>query len=235
MYRLIVTDYDGTLVPEGKTLSQELYVKLNKLNARGVTFAVASGRTYDQLRKLLFQCSQNTVFVANDGAQVMYRNCVLYKKTVCVHIAKAVCSVAMRDGMSAVCALREENKGVKEEHLSLPFFLSTDIFKIIIIKNGKDPVNVKAEAEKRGLRVCYEDDTYLEFCNKDANNGEAVKKLMQKFSVMPNELVCMGDGENDLSMMTLTQNRVIPANACEKVRALGGTNVEDVEKYLLDI
>ena len=235
MYRLIVSDYDGTLNVNDKPLSQNFFTKLNMHACRGGIFAIASGRPYNQLKKILFQVSQNIVFISDDGAQMMYKNCVLYKKTVDIPDAKALCSKALDNGFTAICALREENRSVKREQLSLPFFMNSDIFKIIIVKDGENTDILKAAAQTLNLRVCYEDKDYLEFCHKEANKGEAVKKLMQKFSVNENQMLVLGDNVNDISMLSLTKNRVFPQNARQEVLDLGGTVVENVEKYIIEL
>ena len=82
MYRLIVSDYDGTLNINETPLSNQFFIKLNNLSNRGSIFTFASGRPYNQLKKLFFKVAGNIAFVSDDGAQVMYRNCLLYKKTV---------------------------------------------------------------------------------------------------------------------------------------------------------
>lgn len=235
MYRLIVSDYDGTLNINEQPLSNQFFVKLNNLSNRGTIFALASGRPYNQLKKLFFKVSGSIAFISDDGAQVMYKNCLLYKKTVEMEDAKAICNVALNNGFVAICALREENKSIKKEQLALPFFLSSDIFKIIIIKDGKDAKAVKEFAQNLNVRLCYEDETYLEFCHKDANKGEAVKKLMQKFGVSEAQTIIFGDGTNDIPMLKLTKNRFFPKNADNCVLDLGGTVINSVEEFILDI
>ncbi len=233
MFRLIVSDYDGTLNINEKPLSNQFFIKLNNLSNRGSIFALASGRPYNMLKKLFFKVANSIVFIADDGAQVMYRNCLLYKKTVDIKDAKAICNQAINNGFVAICALREENKSVKKEQLSLPFFLNTDVFKIIIIKDGKNAQAIKDFANNLNVRVCYEDETYLEFCHKDANKGEAVKKLMEKFSVNGSQTIVFGDGINDIPMLKLTKNRFFPENADQSVLDLGGTVIESAEQYIL--
>ena len=235
MFRLIVTDYDGTLVPQGKTLSSKFFTKVNMLANRGCIFAVASGRPYNQLKKLLSPISAQTVFIANDGAQMMYKNCVLYKKTVCNLKAKELCAFALDNGLTPIAALREENKAIKQEHFQLPMFLNSDIFKLIFLKNGKDVISVKKKAVELGLRVCFEDDEFLEVCHKDANKGEAVKKLMEKFQITENQMVVFGDGANDVPMLLLTKNCICPETAGESAKLVATGKTEDVEEYILNI
>ena len=235
MYRLIVSDYDGTLVKNDGALSQALFSKLNMLSSRGGIFAIASGRPYNQLKKLFYQSANSMVFISDDGAQMMYRNCLLYKKTLEMAEAKALCACAIENDIVAICALREENKRVTKAQIELPFFLSSDIFKIIIIKEGKDVSCIKQKAQCLKMRVCYEDGEYLEFCHKDANKADAVRKLMEKFSITQDKMLVIGDGVNDLGMLSLTQNRVHPADAKPEVIALGGIAVDNVEEFIIGL
>lgn len=53
MVKLIVSDLDGTLVPEGAgTLPEELVDTLDRLQAGGIPFAVSSGRQHASLRRV---------------------------------------------------------------------------------------------------------------------------------------------------------------------------------------
>ncbi len=232
MYQLIVADYDGTLVPNGKVLSNEFYTKVNMLVSRGTLFAVASGRPYNQLKKLLYPIANETVFIASDGAQMMYRNCLLYKLPLAVNNAKALCRAALYDGLTPIVALREENRSVTEEKLDLPFFFSSDVFKLVVVKNGKDVSHLKSLAEENNARVCYEDETYIELCNKTSNKGEALKKLMSKYSVSTDKMIVFGDGINDIPMLELTENRFAPRNASADVKRIA-VETGDIEEYIV--
>ncbi len=235
MYRLIVSDYDGTLVPNGKVLSNKFFTKLNMVVSRGCTFAISSGRPYNQLKKLLYQVSNEIVFISDDGAQMMYHNCVLYKKTVDMQAAKEISKEAISLGMAPIVALREENRKVTQDKIDLPFFFSSDIFKVIVVKNGKNADLLKNKCEALALRVCYEDETYIEFCHKDANKGEAVKKLMEKFSVPSEQTVVFGDGPNDIPMLKLAAKRVVAKDADAEVIAVSTETTDDVEKYIIEM
>ena len=62
MIKLIVSDVDGTLVPDGSPrLDPELFEVILKLREKGMQFAVASGRpwssverTFDPVKKKIF-------------------------------------------------------------------------------------------------------------------------------------------------------------------------------------
>ena len=236
MYRLIVSDYDGTLVtPSEQELSPEFFTKLHSITNRGTLFAVASGRPYNQLKRLFAPAAGEVIFICNDGAQIMYKNCVLYKRTVDTFIAKRLCAEAFDSGMTPILALREENHTVKTEQLSLPFFVSGDIFKLIIAKNGCSAEKLENAAVSANLRCCFCDDTFIEFCHKDADKGKALRQLMQKFSVLPQQAAVLFDGENDLPMLPFTEHRFAVSAAEEPIRRQATDIIENGQQFLLSL
>ena len=50
MIRLIVTDMDGTLLHDDKSMPDGTFALIDALHARGIHFAAASGRQYASLR-----------------------------------------------------------------------------------------------------------------------------------------------------------------------------------------
>lgn len=235
MYKLIVTDYDGTLVPNGKVLSREFWQKIQKLTSCGVKFAVSSGRTYSDLKKKLAPVFPSTVFIADDGALVMYANCLLYKCTADKKGAKEICSIALNKGAKAYVSQREENVHVTKEMTKPDFFVSGDIFKVIIEKNGVNCEDLKILAEQNNLRTCFEDETYLEFCNRDANKGNALKVLAKKFGISKEQTVVFGDGANDISMFAFGGKNIVPVFAKGEIISLADEKVRDIEEYIIGL
>ncbi len=72
MIKLIVSDLDGTLLDEEHKVPDEFYDILDKLEEKGITFAVASGRTYAGLRHLFNEKGDNLYFICDNGAFVRY-------------------------------------------------------------------------------------------------------------------------------------------------------------------
>ena len=69
--RLIATDMDGTLLTSDKRMPEELPQVLHALRERGVSFAVASGRQYDALKRDFGDLAQDMVFISENGALVV--------------------------------------------------------------------------------------------------------------------------------------------------------------------
>ena len=75
MIRLIATDIDGTLIPEGThEFPWELTHQIEELKKLGILFVAASGRQYKRMIKLFSPTAENVVFVSGNGSYVKCRD-----------------------------------------------------------------------------------------------------------------------------------------------------------------
>ena len=203
MLNLILTDFDGTLFPKsGGELSLEFINKIVNLTEKVCYFAVNSGRPYSTLKKLLAPIKNRTLFVCNDGAQIMYKNCLLYKNTISSAVAKKICLFVNSHELSPFAALRERNTPVTDDVLASPGMFGEDIYKLVFVKNNPTEASVQAVKQlalSNSLRICFEDDEYLEFCKADADKGIATDFLIKKFGIK-GDILAFGDTAADFEM-----------------------------------
>ena len=68
MIKLIVSDIDGTLVPEGSTdLNPEYLEVIKKLTEKGIVFAAASGRHASSINAVFQPVSERIYYVSDNG------------------------------------------------------------------------------------------------------------------------------------------------------------------------
>lgn len=235
MLQLILTDFDGTLFPKEKEeLSKEFIQKIINITNKGIYFAVNSGRPYGTLKKLLAPLINRTVFICNDGAQIMYKNCLLYKNPICAVKANEICHKANINTLKPFAALRERNMPITEDVMAKKRLFGEEIYKLIFVKNNplsEDVNEVKALAEQKGFRVCYEDAEYLEFCAKSSDKGSATEFLKSKFSIT-GKTVAFGDSEGDYAMFEKADKIYIPSTA--KISYSGGKIIDDVQSFIVN-
>ena len=82
----------------------------------------------------------------------------------------------------------------------------------------------------------------LEINYKDVSKGNAIKSLLDKYNIKEEELVCIGDNENDISMIKLAGLGIAMGNAISEVKNIADyitdTNKRDgvakaIEKFIL--
>ena len=72
---------------------------------------------------------------------------------------------------------------------------------------------------------------YLEILNKQVNKGQAVRILAEQLGITADEVMAVGDQENDLAMLSYAGYGVAMGNAIESVKQQAryqtATNAED--------
>lgn len=102
MTRLIVSDFDGTLMPYGQSaLSDSVRHLLRTALDRSVEVAVSSGRTYGEMKMLLGEFAREIYFICCDGAYYIKDDRVLYERQIARGDLEIFASQA-GDGLSCV-------------------------------------------------------------------------------------------------------------------------------------
>ena len=66
--KLIATDIDGTLLPEGTDrINPEIFDVILRLKEQGIVFVAASGRQYYSMAHLFEPVKQDMIFIAENG------------------------------------------------------------------------------------------------------------------------------------------------------------------------
>ncbi len=195
MRKLLFCDLDGTLLPRGeKSISRDILAQIDRIVSKGNIFAVASGRSYNELRALFGPVSQRIVFICLDGAIAFYRDCVIYKKPLCKIEAGKLSPNPCRAtvfGRTKIVSFDEMTPDT--ERTRLINTLGSEVFKLSVLASPQ---------KSRIARVCYNRDGICEYVNKDADKGVAAQAVAQKFSIPLENTLAVGDGENDIPLLS---------------------------------
>lgn len=133
----------------------------------------------------------------------------------------------------------------QEDYQNLVFEYAQDIVKISILERDKGKYQkVRKELEELDLyAVAMSDIDYVDVTDKQVTKGSAVKELAKYLSIDVNEVICIGDNENDLEMLEVAGLAVAMKNATKTIREKADVisdfdnnhyGVADViEKYIL--
>lgn len=231
-----MTDFDGTLFPKvGGELSEAFIRKIINLTDRGCLFSVNSGRPYCVLKDMLRPLANRTIFICNDGTQIMYKNCLLYKSPILTSSAEKIYTAALSMELTPFAALRERTLPVNNDILSQKNLFGEDIYKIVIIKNNSTTENIsklKQMAIANGLRICFEDNMYLEFCINTANKGTATAFIKRKFGITSG-IYAFGDTEADFEMFKEADNCFLMADATHLCYS-GSKTITSMQNYVIE-
>ncbi len=190
MIKLIVSDVDGTLVPDGSPdLDPEVFDIILKLREKGMQFVVASGRPWASVESAFEPVKKKIFYVANNGAYVGCHGRCLYAYTMERELAhRIIRKVRMHPELEMVYA------GVNGDYLD-----SKDDTLCDWLTNGYK-FNV--------IRV------------KDVLELEepCVKISIYKKEGIEAETMAIGDQLNDIEMLNQAYYSFAVANAREEVR-----------------
>ncbi len=237
--KLIASDMDDTLLNNNREISPRNEAAIKKAIESGIVFTLASGRMYCSMQPYAQKLGLDVPLVSYNGALVkgalsgkVYVNSPLKLQTaldllqyvkenghyVQVYMGDKLYvkeeneysrMYAKISGIQAV-AIGEEIYSIKEAPNKLLLMTATENFEA----TWKDI----AEKFKGRVDVTSSKDNYLELMEPGVNKWRAVKQLAESFGIKPEEIMCIGDSNNDLSMIKNAGIGVAVANAKPQVQ-----------------
>ena len=259
--RLVVVDMDGTLLDGEGRLPAELPRMLDRLHARGIVFAPASGRQYATLRDMFAGVGGLTTFIAENGNVVVRDGEMTAADGIDPGVVDAV--------IAAVRAARADGKplGLVVCHpecayveVDEPAFLDESANYYHSLEVIGDLAEVRAGAMKLAvfdgdgsettaaqlmhdevgdrLEVAVSGKWWVDMMSPGSHKGHAVRALQERLGVTPAQTAVFGDLLNDLEMMGAGELSFAMANAHPDVKAASNygapANTENGVMVVLD-
>ncbi|MDD3393180.1 MAG: HAD family phosphatase [Clostridia bacterium] len=220
MIKLIVSDMDGTLLDDKKSIDKDIYQLLPKLQEKGIRFVVASGRQYPSLKKHFHEHIKDVVVIAENGAFVVDNGKELVAEPMNQKkVVQCLDSIFSLKGVEPLlCAKYCSYTRSQEllELLSSPLFryemrladdlyrVKEDIIKVSMISHeGESAQSCYTRLRPLlddGLNLVISGDTCLDTGLRGVTKGTAVAALQKMWDVAPEETVVFGDQYNDVEM-----------------------------------
>lgn len=234
MIKLICSDVDGTLVPDGrKDINPEYFDVFLKLRAKGIQVAIASGRPASSISSLFKPIEEKIFFIPAGGSMIATCNRELYvwglprdkwQKMVCqarqipgvdMELNGARCTYLetkdeelwkwVTEGYGMKCERVEDLLQVEDEIVSVNFYNKDGLIDDLM----KDFV----EEWKDEFKIVRSGIVWLDVLRGDVNKGNAVAFLQDALGITPEETLVFGDQNNDVEMMQQAYYSCAVANA----------------------
>ena len=252
MYKAIAIDMDGTLLKSDKTISPydiDMVKRASKVakvficSARGPVSLNAYLDTLGLLGdKSQYTIAYNGAYIYRDDLEVIYDNAIK-KETITEVISHLI---QKETSLDIILYTAKVIKTVKEIEDLSSFIEREAIYKLSIagtkeqISKWRHNLPDKAYTE---LEVHKSDDYALECVRKGRTKIEGLKDMCASMEIDLKDLMCIGDGENDVGMLEMAGLGVAMGNAKNEVKAhadvVTSTNDEDgvgkaIAKYLFE-
>jgi len=247
MIKLIASDLDGTLVPEGAcTMNAEYFEVIRKLKEQGVLFVAASGRQYSSMYALLKALENDIIFIAGNGTNVMQNGKQIDSTDMkredveaAVHYMRTLDGAFVTVSDAEKIYIETDNEEFRRFLIEVyhndievvPDVLKADIAinKMAIYKKSgvEDIVEKVIKDWQDKFRVLQAGENWIDMIDYSAGKGTALKAIQQKYGISPEETMAFGDNFNDVQMFEVADISYATESGPEGVRQKAKYLVED--------
>ncbi len=255
MIYLIASDVDGTLLQNGATkISLEAIEAIRKLKEKGIMFAAASGRQYENLKNLFSEVHDDIAYICENGALIKYKEKTVSKtpldRYLGIELLKDIyqrknCEFVL-SGEKTCYLMPKSEKFVDhvQNHIGNKVTLIQNLEEVnepflkisIYNENG---INYDSDyflnrwGEK--LKTTVSGKCWMDFTNLFVNKGNALVILQKLFDVTKDGTMTFGDSYNDVDMFEESYYSYAMQDADGEIRKIAKHITPNVESILNDV
>lgn len=236
MYKLIGTDFDGTLLNDEKKVPEENIEYFKKAKKKGFKIVGVTGRTLESVKETL-NIQIFDYLILNNGSNIydVKKKKTIYDKSIPMNTVKEIANFADNYAHQfSFCTFSSYYiyKNFINQHLSFiqeiksPEEIKEPISKINIYLEDQS----KIYEELKKIRYYFDnvkffimqdsgnDRKWIVTIPKELNKKESLRKLGKELNISLEEMIFFGDGLNDLEVIEGVGMGVAMGNALEEVK-----------------
>ena len=238
-YRLIAADMDGTLLNDESQMSERTKAAIRKAVESGALFVTATGRAMSGVESVNALLDKDMPFIVMNGASVVMGKSrkVLFNKYLDLALVKEIYKYAAEYDVPMVVRTNERlwvsSESNETDKYSTAYSLNLEkisdidgfdeknIFKAIWFGTPEMIARCQREMNEvfKGRLNCHSSlPMYLEFVSFDSDKGIAMAEVGRIYGIDRSEMIAVGDGYNDISMLRYAGLGIAMANAPDDVK-----------------
>jgi Cof subfamily protein (haloacid dehalogenase superfamily) len=263
VYRLIAADLDGTLRPEGQHFTPRVMEAVRRAQDAGVHVVMATGRMFRTAREFALDLGLRGPMICDHGATIRdpYTDALVFQKNVPLDLARAVADYAVARDVTLVVCINEEFYTPRATEYAAGFVgkygaylhvdpdlardLAREPQKMVFVNDIATTERVLGELRARfdsQLQVVRSYVLYAEVTHRDVSKATAVEFLANRWGIPREEVIGIGDQDNDRALIEWAGLGVAMGNAVPEVKAIADyvtTSAEEdgvaevIEKFVL--
>ena len=241
MIKMFVTDIDGTLLPAGKEVSVANVAAVHEMIRAGVTVILATGRMHSAAIPIANQLGVSVPIISYNGALIKSSSGeILHTHYMDSKFVLKLIDFFQERGWHIqsysgdVLYVPERNAGVDFYETSIKVKAvdvgwdglrehSKDVPKLLSVSLNPDDTNVKLSAAEKifggQVEITRSAPQFAEFMSLGVSKASAIKIFADKLGIANDEILAIGDSDNDLQMLTSVGLGVAMGNALPSVKA----------------
>lgn len=259
--KLVASDLDGTLLNQNKEITPRLYQALEKINAQGIYFVPATGRPFSTVPQAIKALPFLRYVITSNGAAIYdaVERKTLIENTLLPEAVDAILPIARRLPIITEYFIHGKAYIAKDiyENLS-PYHLTESHTRYIL--NSRTPVAhfweemQKNHAILENINLIFQDMTMrqqvwaeiralglcsvtastpenIEITSPHATKAKALETLCTLLGIQAENVLAMGDSDNDLPMLEFAGVGVAMANGEAHIKAAADLIADDCNAF----
>ncbi len=252
MIKLVVTDIDGTIYNPEMGITREIKNCFNRLKDNNVELVIATGRTFKSTKGMAERFEVEVPLICYQGALVADFNGEIwdakyYNEKTARKVINDLRKQNVHMNVYVDDQLYVENDDdyikeyIKDKMIDYKVVRSFDdldlkkLNKVLAIDNDKNLINslVKelGEKYKEDTFVVKSTDYFCEIADKYATKGNAVRFLAKKWGLKLDEVLAIGDQNNDIDMIKVAGIGVAMGNGTQEIKNEADYVTDSVDNF----
>lgn len=249
--KLVATDIDGTILKHNGEFNNEVINCINLLTEKNVKVVLVTGRMHKSAKKIADELGLQTPIVSYHGALVRDntpQENIIYERYIPDDKAKSIINWCKKADVHINLYLNDdlyvekENEFTKKYagHQHIPFNVVpfdeikiNKVNKILLIDyNDADKITYlskKLQEDYPELFIVKSTDFFCEVCHKEATKGDGVKCLEKFYNISKDEVLTIGDHNNDIELIKAGGIGVAMGNATDELKNVADFVTDTVE------
>lgn len=269
-YKMIALDMDGTLLSSSKHVLPETREAIEKAIQAGKVVAIASGRAVSEIEDCSEEIGRIRYAVCTSGAVVYDRleKKMIYCQGFAEDVKLEILRIAVEENVMTYCVssgdvfaererlmhLDDYNMAVYTEMVNRVFIKVDNIWEACVDGGMQlEKINLFSKTvemrerlykrlEKLPVTIAQAEGNSLEVSPKGVTKALGLEKLCEHLAISPEQLIAVGDADNDKEMLGFAGLSVAMGNAIDEIKEISDVVVADndhngcaeaIEKYLL--
>lgn len=250
--RLIAFDLDGTIVPDFHTIAPRVQAALRAAQERGVVVTLATGREYGVLKKFITLLNLRAPIICLQGALTVdpLTDATVSGSFMDSATARRVVEMARAQRLALYLYPGERAYAESASPLSRAMFAATqspvqevanlmDVlepppFKALIVEEAERVPGLMAEWQAAltdlPVDVTRSLETLIEIVPQGVSKGRALADLAARLGIAREDVMAVGDQDNDVEMLAWAGIGVAMGNASPKARAAADHLAPSIEE-----
>ncbi len=249
MIKLIVTDIDGTIYNPEIGIKDSVKNSINNLVKNGINVVIATGRTYGSAKTVADKLGIKCPLICYQGGLInSYDGEILDAKYLNPEIAREIITdfrkrkIHLNAYVEDTLYVEDDDEYIKDyigdkgiDYFKVDSFDELNfnkLNKLLAIQYDCEFIdNLILELRQKYPQI-YVVKSYKYFCeiaNKEATKGNAIKFLASKYGITTNEVLAIGDQNNDIEMIEMAGVGVAMGNGTEQIKEASDYITDTIE------